>query len=77
MRLPRVRFTVRRLMIAVLAVAALLGAFEAGPRWERANNPLTSLKIYSRRQVGLWKLATPESERIGPSAVAAEPKVPK
>jgi hypothetical protein len=32
---PRVRFTVRRLMLAVLIVAVLLTAFEAGRRWER------------------------------------------
>lgn len=34
--MPRVRFTVRLLMLVVLAVAVLLGAFEAGRRWERA-----------------------------------------
>jgi hypothetical protein len=33
---PRVQFTVRRLMLVVLIVAALLAAFEAGRRWERA-----------------------------------------
>jgi hypothetical protein len=33
---PRVRFTVRRLMLVILFVAALLTAFEAGRRWERA-----------------------------------------
>jgi len=32
----RVQFTVRRLMLVVLIVAALLTAFEAGRRWERA-----------------------------------------
>ena len=34
---PRMRFTVRRLMLVVLIVAALLTAFEAGRRWERAD----------------------------------------
>jgi hypothetical protein len=36
MRLPRVRFTLRRLMLVVAIVAALLTAFDAGRRWERA-----------------------------------------
>ena len=36
MRLPRVRFTLRRLMLVVAIVAALLTAFEAGRRWERS-----------------------------------------
>lgn len=38
MRLPQARFTVRRLMIAVILVAVVLGAFEAGRRWERAES---------------------------------------
>jgi hypothetical protein len=33
MRLPRVRFTVRRLMAAVAAVAVGLASYEAGRRW--------------------------------------------
>jgi hypothetical protein len=36
MSYPRVRFTVRRLMVVVAVVALLLGTFEAGRRWERA-----------------------------------------
>jgi hypothetical protein len=38
---PRVRFTVRRLMLVVLVVAALLTVFEAGRRWERAEKEVT------------------------------------
>jgi hypothetical protein len=34
---PRVQFSVRRLMLVVLIVAALLTAFEVGRRWERAH----------------------------------------
>lgn len=33
--MPRVRFTVRLLMLAVLLVALALGVFEAGRRYER------------------------------------------
>ncbi|MDE2104702.1 MAG: hypothetical protein KGL39_46125 [Patescibacteria group bacterium] len=40
MKLPPMRFTVRRLMGAVLLVAIILGAFEAGRRWERAKHPV-------------------------------------
>lgn len=36
MKLPRARFTVRWLMVVVIAIAALLSAFEAGRRWERS-----------------------------------------
>ncbi len=36
MPLPRVRFTVRRLMVAVAILALTLAAFEAGRRAERA-----------------------------------------
>jgi hypothetical protein len=32
---PRIRFKVRHVMLLVLLVAALLGTFEAGRRWER------------------------------------------
>lgn len=35
MRWSRAQFTVRRLVLLVVLVAALLGAFEAGRRWER------------------------------------------
>ena len=38
MRLPRVRFTLRRLMLVVAIVSALLAAFEAGRRWERSRS---------------------------------------
>ena len=33
--LTPVRFTVQRMMVAVIFIAALLGTFEAGRRWER------------------------------------------
>lgn len=45
MKLASVRFTVRWLMIAVLAVAALLGAFEAGRRWEREQDSISVRKV--------------------------------
>lgn len=40
MRLPLMRLTVRWAMIAIIAIAALLGAFEAGRRWEHRNDPV-------------------------------------
>jgi hypothetical protein len=50
MRLPEM--TVRRLMLVVLIVAALLAAFEAGRRWERAGHavfdPFDPLEMESR-----------------------------
>ena len=45
---PRVRFTVRRLMLVVLVVAALLTAFEAGRRWERAKTKTWKATSHSR-----------------------------
>jgi uncharacterized membrane protein YidH (DUF202 family) len=42
----RVRFTVRRLMLVVLIVAALLTAFEAGRRWERAKRAVPHYAVY-------------------------------
>src|SRR5262245_37185575 len=42
MRIPRVRFTVRSLMVAVILFAALLAAFEAGRRWERRRQAAAS-----------------------------------
>jgi hypothetical protein len=35
MKLPRLRFTMRRMLVVVAIVAALLASFEAGRRWER------------------------------------------
>ena len=35
MRLPRARFTVRRMMVAVAIVGVILGEFAAGVHWER------------------------------------------
>jgi hypothetical protein len=43
---PRVRFTVRRLMLLVLIVAALLAAFEAGRRWERAERAASDYAVF-------------------------------
>jgi hypothetical protein len=37
----RVRFTVRRLMVVVAILAALLASFEAGRRWERMGSGVT------------------------------------
>ena len=43
---PRLRFTVRRLMFVVLIVAALLAAFEAGRRWERAERAASDYAVF-------------------------------
>lgn len=44
MKLPRVRITVRWLMIVVVLAAVVLGAFEAGRRWERSDD--TSIRVW-------------------------------
>jgi hypothetical protein len=41
MKLPRFRFTVRRMMVAVAILAGLLASFEAGRRWERMGSGVT------------------------------------
>jgi hypothetical protein len=56
MRLPRLRFTVRRMMVAVIFAAALLGAFEAGRRWERHRGRPGALKVQTVRHLGPWEL---------------------
>jgi hypothetical protein len=43
---PRVRFTVRRLMLAIAVAAALVAAFEAGRRWGRAERAAWSRPVY-------------------------------
>jgi hypothetical protein len=59
MRLPRLRFTVRRLMLVVAIVAALLTAFEAGRRWERVHRQRGALRVRTVGHVGPWRLANP------------------
>jgi hypothetical protein len=56
MGLPRVRFSVRRMMVAVIFAAALLGAFEAGRRWERVQHQRGALRVQTVRHLGPWKL---------------------
>jgi uncharacterized membrane protein YidH (DUF202 family) len=47
----RVRFTVRQMMLVVLIVAALLTAFEAGRRWERAERADPSHRIFDAMEM--------------------------
>ena len=57
MRLPRAaRFSVRRMMGAVIFAAALLGAFEAGRRWEHVHLPRGALRVRTVRHLGPWQL---------------------
>jgi hypothetical protein len=55
MRVSRVRFTVRWMMV-VIFTAALLGAFEAGRRYERDRGRRGALKVQFVRHVGSWEL---------------------
>jgi DMSO/TMAO reductase YedYZ molybdopterin-dependent catalytic subunit len=66
MPFPRVRFTVRRMMVAVAILAAILAAFEAGRRWERNHRPRGLLRIQAVRHVGQW----------GPGRATALPVAP-
>jgi hypothetical protein len=45
-QMKRFRFRISSLLWLVAIVAALLTAFEAGRRWERAKNPLARYTIY-------------------------------
>jgi hypothetical protein len=56
MRLPRLQFSVRRMIVAVIFAAALLGAFEAGRRWERSHRRRGALRVQTVRQFGPWQL---------------------
>jgi hypothetical protein len=62
MRLPRVRFSVWSMMVGVVFAALLLGAFEAGRRWERLHRRRGALRVQTVRHLGPWQLnnlATP------------------
>ena len=47
--MPRPRFTIRRMMVAVAMAGCVLGSFEAERRWERANRPMKALTVTSVR----------------------------
>ena len=77
MKLPRVRITVRWLMIAVVLAAIMVGAFEAGRRWERVTyDPLfrsseTTVKVWAGSE-GVNSFSPDE-----PSLLAPDPQTPK
>ena len=56
MRLPRLQFSVRRMIVAVFFAATLLGAFEAGRRWERSHRRRGALRVQTVRHLGPWQL---------------------
>jgi hypothetical protein len=72
MRMPRVRFTVRQLMI-VAAVAALLLATGVGLQRRAAH--LRRLSLLQSRQANRWELLLTESSVNGPLAAAILEKV--
>lgn len=57
MRLQCVRFSVRRMMVAVIFAAVFLGAFEAGRRSERAHSRRGTLRVQTVRHFGPWRLS--------------------
>jgi hypothetical protein len=59
MRVPRVRFSVRWMMVAVILAALFLGAFEAGRRWERVHRRRGALRVQTVRHLGPWQLNHP------------------
>lgn len=69
MPLPRPRFTVRWLMVAAFVVAALLGAFEAGRRWERelGRDPFAG-KPYQNVPAFLQELPVHRVDSLAPEA---------
>jgi hypothetical protein len=56
MRSPRVRFSVQRMMVAMIFAAVLLGAFEAGRRWERVHHRRGALRVQTVRHPAPWEL---------------------
>jgi hypothetical protein len=56
MRLPRLQFSVRRMIVAVIGATALLGAFETGRRWERSHRRRGALRVQTVRHLGPWQL---------------------
>ena len=56
MGFPHVRFSVRQMMVAIIFAAVLLGAFEAGRRWERVHRLRGTLRVQSVRHLGPWEL---------------------
>jgi hypothetical protein len=72
MRLPRVRFTVRRLMIAT-SLAALLMAIAVG--LQRRAAQLRRLSISESREANRWELLLTESSVNGPLDVAVLARV--
>jgi hypothetical protein len=85
MRLARPRFTLRHLMLTVLLVAALLGAFEAGRRWEgrlravRAEAALARFEEAIAREQAAVRVPAPMTttipELVEPAAFAAWPSL--
>jgi hypothetical protein len=72
MRLPRVRFSVRRLMIAT-ALAALLMAIAVG--LQRRAAQLRRLSFSQSREANRWEVLLTESSVNGPLAVAVLARV--
>ena len=56
MRFPHVRFSVLRMMVAMIFAAVLLGAFESGRRWERVHHRRGTLRVQTVRHLGPWEL---------------------
>jgi hypothetical protein len=56
MGLPRIRFSLWWMMVAVIFAALLLAAFDAGRRWERVHRRRGALRVQTVRHVGPWQL---------------------
>jgi hypothetical protein len=54
------------MLVAVMLAAALLGAFEAGRRWERGHVRRGALKVRAVRHVDTWELTNSPYGRSGP-----------
>lgn len=74
--MPRPRFTVRQAKLAVLLVAVVLGAFEAGRRWEREHAVSVSQRIALRRVRAEWLAASRAYRAAALSADTAHSAVP-
>jgi hypothetical protein len=72
MRMPRVRFTVRQLMIAAAVVAVLMAA---GVGLQRRTAHLKRLSLWQSGEANRWELLLTESSVNGPLASAILDKV--
>ncbi len=78
MKLPHLRFTVRRMMVAVAIAGCLVAAFEAGRRWERSHAPAAPLFHYQRVLGYYWRVRqgrTTVPKTAGP-AIPGDPVAP-